>query len=69
MSARQARRPGHRAWLGNGGTVAARHILFLGTLDPRKNVGVLLDAYAQLGARRSDAPPLVIAGGLTETGQ
>jgi glycosyltransferase involved in cell wall biosynthesis len=49
--------------------VTARHILFLGTLDPRKNVGVLLDAYAQLGARRSNLPPLVIAGGLTEAGR
>jgi glycosyltransferase involved in cell wall biosynthesis len=38
------------------------HILFVGTLEPRKNVGVLLDAYARLRERRSSAPPLVIAG-------
>jgi len=39
------------------------YILFLGTLEPRKNLDVLLDAYATLlrGSRR--VPPLVIAGG------
>lgn len=40
-------------------------ILFLGTLEPRKNVGGLLDAYADLIARRPDAPPLTLAGGAT----
>ncbi len=39
-----------------------RHILFMGTLGPRKNVGTLLEAYAQLRARVPDAPPLVLAG-------
>ena len=37
-------------------------VLFLGTLEPRKNVGVLLDAYARLLQRRPDAPPLTLAG-------
>lgn len=46
-----------------------RHILFIGTLDARKNVGVLLRAYAQLTARRAEAPPLVIAGGSTPEGR
>ena len=36
-------------------------ILFLGTLDPRKNLGVLLDAYEQLLAREPTTPPLVLA--------
>jgi glycosyltransferase involved in cell wall biosynthesis len=38
------------------------YILFLGTLEPRKNLGALLDAYEQLLKRRRDIPPLVIAG-------
>jgi len=42
------------------------YILFLGTLEPRKNLGVLLDAYEQLIAAGKRLPPLVIAGGATE---
>jgi glycosyltransferase involved in cell wall biosynthesis len=41
-------------------------ILFVGTLDARKNVAGLLDAYERLRARRPDAPKLVIAGKLTD---
>jgi glycosyltransferase involved in cell wall biosynthesis len=41
-------------------------LLFLGTLEPRKNIGGLLDAYALLLARRNAAglptPTLVLAG-------
>jgi glycosyltransferase involved in cell wall biosynthesis len=38
-------------------------ILFLGTLEPRKNIGVLLDAYAALLARAAGpVPRLVLAG-------
>jgi glycosyltransferase involved in cell wall biosynthesis len=44
------------------GSAPGSAILFLGTLEPRKNLGVLLDAYAQLVAARPDAPPLVLAG-------
>jgi alpha-1,3-rhamnosyl/mannosyltransferase len=40
-------------------------VLFFGTLEPRKNVGTLLDAYEQLAARRSDVPELLLAGGTT----
>lgn len=40
-------------------------ILFVGTLEPRKNIGTLLDAYARLVTRRPDAPPLVLAGHAT----
>ena len=39
-----------------------RHILFMGTLSLRKNVGTLLEAYARLLLRRPDIPPLVLAG-------
>ena len=42
---------------------ATGYLLFVGTIEPRKNVGGLLDAYATLLARRADAPRLVIAGG------
>jgi glycosyltransferase involved in cell wall biosynthesis len=42
-------------------------IVFVGTLEPRKNIGGLLDAYARLRARRPDAPPLVLAGGVRES--
>ncbi|MCC7123237.1 MAG: glycosyltransferase family 4 protein [Acidobacteria bacterium] len=44
-------------------TTPPAHFLFLGTLDPRKNAGVLLDAYARVRSR-GDAPPLVLAGGV-----
>ena len=40
-------------------------VLFLGTLEPRKNVGTLLDAYALLLRRGSKVPPLVLAGRAT----
>ena len=38
------------------------HLLFVGTLEPRKNVAGLLDAYARLVTRRPDIPVLVLAG-------
>jgi glycosyltransferase involved in cell wall biosynthesis len=42
------------------------YILFFGSLEARKNVGGLLDAYEHLLARRRDLPPLVLAGKATE---
>jgi glycosyltransferase involved in cell wall biosynthesis len=39
-----------------------RYLLFVGTLEPRKNLDGLLDAYARLRALLPEAPPLVIAG-------
>ncbi len=44
------------------GNRAGRYILFLGTLEPRKNVDGLLAAYSDLIGRRPDAPPLHLAG-------
>src|SRR5437773_5970618 len=39
------------------------YMLFVGTLEPRKNVGTLLDVYERLLARRGAVmPPLVLAG-------
>ncbi len=40
-----------------------RFILFLGTLEPRKNLTTLVRAYAALRARDAQTPPLVLAGG------
>ncbi|MBF6590814.1 MAG: glycosyltransferase family 4 protein [Ktedonobacterales bacterium] len=40
-----------------------RYLLFLGTLEPRKNLVGLVEAYARLRTHLEDAPPLVIAGG------
>lgn len=40
------------------------HLLFVGTLAPRKNVRTLLAAYEQILVRRPDVPDLVLAGGI-----
>jgi len=40
-------------------------ILFVGTLEPRKNVGALLDAYQQLLDNRRDVPRMVLVGRAT----
>ncbi len=54
-------------WVATGpivpGNPKGRYILFLGTLEPRKNVDGLLEAYAALVVRRPDSPPLMLAGG------
>jgi glycosyltransferase involved in cell wall biosynthesis len=56
-----------RAALDHGAEGADRAILFVGTLEPRKNIGGLLEAYAALRSRRPDAPPLVLAGGVRDS--
>ncbi len=38
-------------------------VLFVGTLEPRKNISLLLDVWALLGNRHDVCPTLVIAGG------
>jgi glycosyltransferase involved in cell wall biosynthesis len=61
--------PGAPAWKTLGGEPRALpadcHVLFLGTLERRKNVGALLDAYTRLLQRHSSLPPLVLAGRAT----
>ena len=60
--------PGRPAWAdevrrrrqAEGGR--GRHILFMGTLSLRKNVGTLLEAYARLRSKMTAVPPLVLAG-------
>lgn len=41
---------------------AGKHLLAVGTIDPRKNYLRLIEAYAALAGSRPDTPPLVIAG-------
>lgn len=38
------------------------YLLFVGTIEPRKNIARLLDAYAQLIDQRREIPPLVFVG-------
>ncbi len=40
-----------------------RFLLYVGSVEPRKNLITLVHAYARLRAREPNAPPLVIAGG------
>jgi glycosyltransferase involved in cell wall biosynthesis len=54
--------PGAPPWEPRASTPADGYILFVGTLEPRKNLPGLLDAYEQLLARRRDLPRLVVAG-------
>ncbi len=60
--------PGAPSW-GNSEARLCRsdgYILFFGTLEPRKNVGVLLDAYARLANQHTEVPDLVLAGRTSE---
>jgi glycosyltransferase involved in cell wall biosynthesis len=57
--------PGRPVWraLGRAPNIPREgYVLFLGTLEARKNVGALLDAYERLVARHDRIPPLVLAG-------
>lgn len=58
-------RPGAPAWPARKSTPEHGHILFVGTLEPRKNVPGLLDAYERVLSAHPDAPDLVIAGRAT----
>jgi alpha-1,3-rhamnosyl/mannosyltransferase len=54
--------PGRPDWPARNGEPADGYLLFVGTLEPRKNVGTLLDAYEALVTRRPELPQLVLAG-------
>jgi glycosyltransferase involved in cell wall biosynthesis len=58
--------PGAPHWEPRPPVARAGYVLFLGTLEPRKNVGTLLDAYERLVSapsdRRQPIPELVLAG-------
>jgi len=58
--------PGAPAWRPRASQRPDGPILFMGTLEPRKNVGVLLAAYAELLKDVPTAPKLWLAGGATE---
>lgn len=64
--------PGAPDWTPRGARAGGDdgYVLFFGTLEPRKNVGALLDAYERLLTSRPRAnralPPLVLAGRATE---
>ena len=58
---------GRPDWAPRDGEPADAPLLFLGTIEPRKNIGLLLDAYERLlamrAAQRLPTPRLVLAGG------
>jgi alpha-1,3-rhamnosyl/mannosyltransferase len=58
--------PGRPDWRPRAGQPANGYVLFFGTLEPRKNLGTLLDAYERLAARRSALPELRLAGKATD---
>lgn len=54
--------PGAPDWRPRSRPPREGYLLFFGTLEPRKNVGVLLDAYARLLEAGPPPPPLLLAG-------
>ena len=58
--------PGAPRWQPREALQPGGPILFVGTLEPRKNVGVLLRAYGRLVAGTPSAPHLLLAGRATE---
>jgi glycosyltransferase involved in cell wall biosynthesis len=58
--------PGAPAWPARPAPAPAGPILFMGTLEPRKNVGTLLAAYAELLQSTPGVPELWLAGGATD---
>ncbi|MBI3263684.1 MAG: glycosyltransferase family 4 protein [Acidobacteria bacterium] len=59
-------RPGAPAWADRIASAREpRDIVFLGTLEPRKNIGVLLDAYTRLLDAGRPVPDLVLGGKAT----
>jgi glycosyltransferase involved in cell wall biosynthesis len=58
--------PGAPPWQPRPAPPDDGYVLFFGTLEPRKNVGALLDAYERLAVTRASVPPLVLAGKASE---
>ena len=57
-------RPGNPGWPRRAEPDTLGPILFVGTIEPRKNLRRLMEAYAMLRGRRVQTPDLVIAGAL-----
>ena len=60
--------PGKPSWRRRAEPATAGPILFLGTVEPRKNVPRLIEAYAAIVERRPETPDLVIAGAMAMSG-
>jgi len=61
-------RPGAPDWARRPEPAAPGHILFIGTIAPRKNAPGLLRAFTQLATGMRETPELVIAGRITPEG-
>jgi glycosyltransferase involved in cell wall biosynthesis len=59
--------PGRPHWQPRAQQPVPGYVLFFGTLEPRKNVGALLDAYERLLSRGHALPELLLAGKETAT--
>jgi glycosyltransferase involved in cell wall biosynthesis len=57
-------RPGRPNWTvrSEAPPASLAYLLFVGTLEPRKNVAGLLEAYGRVVARNPQAPPLTLVG-------
>jgi glycosyltransferase involved in cell wall biosynthesis len=54
--------PGAPSWSPQPVSPASGPILHVGTIEPRKNIPTLLEAYDELRRRTAHAPPLIFAG-------
>ena len=61
--------PGAPAWSRREEPAIPGPILFVGTIERRKNVPGLVRAYAELIGRRPDAPDLVLAGRMLDASE
>ena len=59
-------RPGAPDWRPRDAPAADGPVLFVGTIEPRKNLPALFAAYERVLAVRPDAPPLLLAGAVVE---
>ena len=59
---------GAPAWRPRSAPAYKGHILFVGSIEPRKNLPTLLRAYRSLANHRADTPELVLAGQISPTG-